>query len=207
MSSLDDFKYHLPRYLTEESIKHLFEEIRNFPDNIDGRMFTASLKDEKTMFQGDGISNLPVISLPSTNSISAKVMVFSNTCDIDPQNDRPFNVQICYAPIFSLDKYKTMLEQNLSEEAVEGHLRSVKRQEITQIFYLPHHPDIEGESIVFFDRINNLDRRHIEADQIPEQRLFTLSDYGFYLFLIKLSIHFTRIGEKVERGSANFVVN
>jgi hypothetical protein len=207
MRSLDDFKYHLPRYLTEESTKHLFEEIRNFPDNIDGRIFTTRLKDEKTIFQGDGISNLPVISLPSTNSINAKVMVFSNTCDIDPQNDRPFNVQICYAPIFSMDKYKAMLEQNLSEEAVEGHLRSVKNQEITQIFYLPYHPDVEGESVVFFDRINNFDRRYIEADQIPKQRLFTLSDYGFYLFLIKLSIHFTRIGEKVERGSTDFVVN
>ncbi len=207
MSSLDDFKYHLSRYLTEDSTKKLFEEIENFPDNIDNRIYTTRLKCEKTVFQGDGIRDLPVISLPSVKSVNAKVMVFSNTCDVDPQNDRPFNSRVCYAPIFNLSKYKAMLEQNFPEDSVEGHLRSVRNQEITQIFYLPYHPDIEGESIVFFDRINNLDRRHIKADQIPEQRLFTLSDYGFYLFLIKLSIHFTRIGEKVERGSTDFVVN
>lgn len=207
MSSLDDFKYHLPRYLTEESTKNLFEEIKKFPENIDNRIFTTKLKNEKTVFQGDGINDLPVISLPSDKSVNAKVMVLSNTCDIDPQNDRPFNAQVCYAPIFSLDKYKSLLEKSLTAEAVEGHLRSVRNQEITQIFYLPYHPDIDGESIVFFDRINNLDRRFIAADQIPETRLFTLSDYGFYLFLIKLSIHFTRMGEKVERGATEVPVN
>ena len=201
MSSLDDFKYHLPRYLTEEATKNLFEEIRNFPENIDGRLYTLKLNKENTIFQGDGIKNIPVISLPVENVFNAKVMVLSNTCDIDPQNKRHFNAQICYAPIISLDKYINVLKSNnLSTDAIEGHLKIIRKQEITQIFYLPYHPEIGGEAIVFLDRINNLDRRYIKEEQIPDLRLFTLSDYGFYLFLIKLSIHFTRLGEKIDRG-------
>jgi hypothetical protein len=31
--------------------------------------------------------------------------------------------------------------------------------------------------------------------------LFTLSNFGFYLYLLKLSIHFTRIQEKIDRST------
>ena len=41
----------------------------------------------------------------------------------------------------------------------------------------------------------------IERDKINYNRIFTLSDYGAYLFLLKLSIHFTRVQDKVERKS------
>ena len=59
------------------------------------------------------------------------------------------------------------------------------------------------DSIVFFDRVCNFPNNKIPRENLKEQRLFTLSDYGSYLFLLKLSIHFTRIQDKVERKSVN----
>jgi hypothetical protein len=67
-------------------------------------------------------------------------------------------------------------------------------------------PKIEGkldDSIVFFDRVCNFPNKLIVRQNLKSRRLFTLSDYGAYLFLFKLSIHFTRIQDKVDRRSMN----
>jgi hypothetical protein len=62
---LDDIKIYLPKYLSEEATVSLFRELASFPDNIDSRMYTIKLKDEQTIFQGDGLSELWVSDLPS----------------------------------------------------------------------------------------------------------------------------------------------
>ena len=36
MTSLEDFKVYLPKYLTPESEKALYEELKKFPNNVDG---------------------------------------------------------------------------------------------------------------------------------------------------------------------------
>jgi hypothetical protein len=76
--------------------------------------------------------------------------------------------------------------------------QAIKNQDITQIFYLPSSLNIE-ESIVFLDRINNSSNNFIDRSSLKETRTFTLSNLGFYLLLLKLSISFTRIAEKVNR--------
>jgi hypothetical protein len=85
-------------------------------------------------------------------------------------------------------------------ESIESHVEEIRKQEITQIFYLPKGCYLQNESIVFLDRIISckLDKELYEAKAV--RKIFTLSDYGFYMFLIKLSIHFTRLGEKIIRG-------
>ena len=84
---------------------------------------------------------------------------------------------------------------------ITDHINAIKKQEITQIFYLPKFDGKLEESIVFLDRVNNMPNTLIERDKISSNRIFTLSDYGAYLFLLKLSIHFTRVQDKVERKS------
>jgi len=86
-----------------------------------------------------------------------------------------------------------------SRESIESHLESIRNQMITQIFYLPKGQKIEHESIVFLDRLNNCNNEIIDRERLQDIRLFTLSQYGHYLFVFKLSIHFTRIMEGVER--------
>lgn len=53
---------------------------------------------------------------------------------------------------------------------------------------------------VSLDKIYHVDNRFINRDTLEDQRLFSLSDYGFYMLIFKLSIHFSRIQEKVNRG-------
>ncbi len=61
------------------------------------------------------------------------------------------------------------------------------------------------DSIVFLDKIYHVDNRFINRDTLEDQRLFSLSDYGFYMLIFKLSVHFSRIQEKVNRGSISYI--
>ncbi len=68
------------------------------------------------------------------------------------------------------------------------------------MLYLPIGGSLGYEAVVFLDRINHCSNKSISRENISESRLFMLSNYGFYLFLVKLSIHFNRIQENVDRG-------
>lgn len=68
------------------------------------------------------------------------------------------------------------------------------------MFYLPNISGLGEEAIALLDRITNCDLQKLDLDRLMESRLFTLSDYGFYIFLFKLSIHLTRIREGVSRS-------
>jgi len=199
--NFDDLKIYLPKFLSTESEKKLFDGLKDFPSNIDQRLYTNFLENQPIIFQGDGLQNLLAVNLPSTETKVVTGMVLSNTCDIDPNNKRNFPSQIVYAPIINFRKYADSLKGGLTKAQVDGHLDAIKKQYITQIFYLP---PIEGklsESIVFLDRIHNISNDFFDRLQLDASRVFTLSDFGNYLFLFKLSLHFTRIQDKVERKS------
>lgn len=200
---IEDLKIYLPKFLSAESDNELFEGLREFPNNIDTRIYTNYLIDSNVIFQGDGINDMLVINLPLPDIRPVPSIIMSNTCDIDLENKRNFPSQLVYAPIFNLEKYKNKLYEktNKSKDQIDSHIDTIKNQEITQIFYLPK---IEGkldDSIVFFDRVCNYPNKLIDRTCLKDRRIFTLSDYGAYLFLLKLSIHYTRIQDKVERKS------
>jgi hypothetical protein len=199
--NLDEIKIYLPKFLSAESDRELFKGLKDFPDNIDERLYTTYLQDNKIIYQGDGLKNLLVVNLPKSEIKPVPGIILSTTCDIDLQNERNFPSQIVYAPIFSLEKYRQALLNNSKKsiEQITDHINAIKKQQITQIFYLPKFDGKIEESIVFLDRVNNMPNTLIERDKITSNRIFTLSDFGAYLFLLKLSIHFTRIQDKVER--------
>lgn len=199
--NLDEIKIYLPKFLSAESDRELFKGLKDFPDNIDERLYTTYLQDNKIIYQGDGLKNLLVVNLPKSEIKPVPGIILSTTCDIDLQNERNFPSQIVYAPIFSLEKYRQALLNNSKKsiEQITDHINAIKKQQITQIFYLPKFDGKIEESIVFLDRVNNMPNTLIERDKITSNRIFTLSDYGAYLFLLKLSIHFTRVQDKVER--------
>jgi hypothetical protein len=201
--NIDDIKIYLPKYLSAESEKELFNGLKDFPYNIDERLYTTYLKDKEIIFQGDGLNDMLVVNLPKSEIRPAPSIILSNTCDIDIQNIRNFPSQIVYTPIFNLEKYKKSIIKNSTKtkEQINSHITSIKRQEVTQIFYLPKWGSNLAESIVFLDRVNNVSSNSIQRNSVPSKRIFTLSDYGAYLFLLKLSIHYTRIQDRVDRKS------
>lgn len=201
---VEDIQKYLPKYLSEESQEELFLEIRKFISKSNSNnLFTTFLSDQKTLFQGDGLNGLKFYSFERQEVKDAPGVVLSNTCDISLENKRFIPNSITYAPLISLEKYQKLLEGNgISSARIEGHLKSIRNQEYTSIFYLPPIDGKIQESIIFLDRISNITNTKELATYLLENRLFTLSNFGFYLFLLKISIHFTRIREGVDRKSA-----
>lgn len=202
MSISNDIELYLPKYLSAESTKELLKEIGDFPNNSNGSLYTNYLLDVNKIFQGDGVCDLLVINLPETKVASVPSIVLSNTCDMDLDNPRELPMQITYSPIFNLEKYRKLLEsRDKSPEYIRQRIDIIKRQGITQILYLPEGGNLKYDGIVFLDRINNCSNNAISRDNLRERRLFTLSNYGLYLFLLKISIHFSRIQEKIDRNT------
>ncbi|HOO99911.1 MAG TPA: hypothetical protein PK766_10150 [Bacteroidales bacterium] len=198
--NLDDIKLYLPKYLTPESKDQLYESLKQFPESQDSRVYTRSLLNEKIIYQGDGIKDFLVIDLPNIEKLKeSPCLILSNSCDLSPDNQRLYSTRIMYSPIVNLKKYELGLMAKHDKGRVESLLRSIRKQEPSQTFYLPELPGILEESFIFFDRTFNISNKFVGSDEIPSRRLFTLSNYGLYLFIIKLSIHFTRIQEGVNR--------
>lgn len=202
MMPLDDIRVYLPKYLSTENYEQLISELHAFPTNIDKRMFTFGLERD-IIYQGDGLRDMPIVNIEDL-SLGVKYrpcMVISNTCDMDLANSRLLPTTILYTPIILLTNYIHILEQyGATADKIKNHISDVKAQKVSNIFYLPSTGDME-ESIVFLDRLLHVSQKYVDRNTVDERRLFSLSDYGFYLFMFKMSIHLSRIRENVNRGS------
>ena len=199
----DEIRIYLPKYLSADNYDTLIKELEDFPNNIDRRMYT-SLADDTLLCQGDVLKDLPYTEIDHLERgvKNTDCIVLSNTCDIDPNNKRLFPSRIMYAPLIELSKYKSVLlkKGTASEQQVNDHIKSIKEQRVSQILYLPESNTFR-ESIVFLDRVINIDNRAIDRMSLKQRRLVSLSDYGFYMLLFKISVHFSRLQEHVERGA------
>jgi len=202
---VDDITNYLPKYLSTESQKELFDDIRKFIEgNNLSKIFTRILENENIIYQGDGLKGFKFYSFEKNELKVGPGLVLSNTCDLSLDNKRYMPTQILYAPIIAVSRYINILTENgISQEQINSHLKSIREQEITSIFYIP---PVEGridESMVFLDRISNMRNSLATTKELLSERIFTLSNFGFYLFLLKLSIHFTRIREGVDRRTTS----
>jgi len=205
MISFEEVKKYLPHYLSAESQSELFEDLKKFPNNIDQRFYSYSLTKDENFYQGDGVRKLLITNLPNAEIKPLPSIILSNTCDISPQNERLFPTRILYAPIFQLAKYREALIEDhvqtnkIDITKIDSHIESIKKQIVTQVLFLPKGANLQNDSIVFLDRINNCPVNELIKEKCNSDKLFTLSNYGNYVFLIKLSIHLTRIREGVDR--------
>lgn len=198
MNSFDEISKYLPKYLTPDSNKALFSELEHFPNNLQKVFLPTNIR-PNMILQGDGFKDLIIIDLPDRTIKKAQGMIISNSCDINPKNERLFKSNICYCPIIKLNKYKDALLKEHNEDKIEGHINSLKAQKITQVFYLPKGNLLEEDSFIFFDKIISIRSDILEKKKILNKKIFTLGNYGLYLFVVKLSIHFSRIYEEIDR--------
>jgi hypothetical protein len=197
-----DIEIFLPKYLSPETQDKLLSDLKQFPANIDQRMYGFYGVEQDVIYQGDGIDDLLIINLPCMRTQEGNGMVLSNTCDIDLANKRNFRSKVVYAPIFKLHKYIDILSKKnvyINTNDLSNHIKDIRDQKITQMFYLPQYRDFE-ESYILLDRIISIANDSYDRSTLKNHRLFSLSQYGHYLFLYKLSMHFTRFHEKVDRG-------
>lgn len=199
MTSFEDIKKYLPQYLSDRDAKQLFSALKDFPNNIDERFYTNYSLDDNILYQGDCLKDIPAFNLPDTRTKLSQSMAISNTCDMDLSNKRLWNTRILFSQIILLEKLEKGLCQRFPKDRVTNYINSLKKQQITNAFYLPKSKNLD-EAVAFFDYTNSFDINYIDRESLKERRLVSLSNYGFYILLLKLSIHFTRVQEKVERN-------
>lgn len=198
---LDDIRLYLPKYLSAEEQKVLLTELAAFPNNLDKRFYTTALQSESVLFQGDGFDDVTVPDVEGESFHTAKAMLISNTCDSSLDNPREYyRPFILLAPIFDLNKYENGLLKSGDKLKVASHINSIRKQAISPLFYLPASSGLGKECFVRLDCIFS---RHLSEglkNSLLKAKLFTLSDYGFYMLIFKLSVHFSRAFEGVHRN-------
>lgn len=193
MFSFEDV--YLPSYLSDDKRDALRLELKQFPDNM--RYFRA--EPLKSPLQGDVFDKRPYIICDGDrlNFRDTRLMIISNSCDIAIENARDSPVTVLVAPVGPLAALeRVFLKGRLTADRITSRVASIRKQEISNLFFLPAGHGIEQESVVYLDRIQSLPR---ELLKLTTGRLCMLSQYGFYLMLIKLSYHLCRAKEGVER--------
>ena len=187
----DDIRKYFPKYLTPDQKEDLFRELQGFPDNKN--IYEVESRPD-TLLQGDGWRGFVAINFHTSERKTVNGIIISNSCDLDLRNNPEIKPKILFAPIINLSGYAGLLERaGRAPAEIKSKLAAVKLQRITCIFYLPRIPGRDQEGIVLLDDIHQHPIDHFM--QSDRSRLFTLNMYGFYIFLIKLSIHLTRFNE------------
>ena len=201
MNLPESIKAFLPQYLSAESTDALFEGLESFIENgTTSVIYTTPPDGDITIYQGDAIVGLPYFNYKTGKVKAIPSIIISNTCDIALENSRKVSKNICYAPLVRLGAFYDALVKKFDKNSADSIVASIKQQKTHNILYLPAGSNLLEDHIAFLDKITNIDNRDISREDLKNSRLFTLSNTGFYLFLLKLSINFTRIQEKVDRS-------
>ena len=186
----------LPPYLAAEDKQALLDQLSGRNPNVS---YFGSIDDPEHV-QGDGWSGLIARDFDSGDLERMQGLVVSNSCDIAAEN-RPYPGQrIVFAPIMSLARYATLLaEAGIERRQIDDLLSRIRTQKVYRIFYLPGDASGAEERIVPLDMLHSQPLGSVQHAGL--QRMFSLSLHGWYMLLLKLSIHFCRMQERVKRST------
>jgi hypothetical protein len=196
--SVDAIERNIPYYLTEEAKQGLVKALRGFPDNL--QYYTLFGKNE--LLQGDCWTKFQIFNFKNGSRATIRGIVLSNSCDISPENRRDLPPTIVFAPLIRLSDYIAALKRAGAVQAkIDQTVRSIRNQEVTNIFYMPNGFLMDEEYIARLDDLHSMPLK-VFLDEDQRRKIVTLSQAGFYVFLFKLSVHFCRFHENVDRASA-----
>lgn len=192
----EQIRLFLPKYLTPQQANDLYSELSKFPENKSFYLNGPELKNE--LLQGDGWRGFVALNFSSSERKVVSGVVLSNSCDVSLDNPRPLPGNVVFAPLIRLSKYVAQLgKAGKSREQVAAVVESIRKQRVTSIFFFPDAPGVGEDAIAVLDDIHVHPLRDFVGSSPTS--LFTLNQVAFYLFLMKLSIHFCRFQEGVRR--------
>jgi len=104
-----------------------------------------------------------------------------------------------FAPIIRLSNYeKALVRSGVAAKGIESRFKAIRDQSVSSIFYLAKGGGLDDEFIALLDDVHTMPSAYSPAKK-QENKLFTLSQAGFYLFLFKISVHFCRFQEGIHR--------
>lgn len=130
------------------------------------------------------------------------VVLLSNTCDVSKDNEHIVDKQALYAPVIKLDFFiDSLKEDGFSADQITSVLNNLRSQTYSNIFYLPPNPVNGNEYVILLDNIfwqpSTILRTKLET--INDERFLSLNHFGFYLLITKISYHFCRVPEEIDR--------
>lgn len=194
----------IPYYLTAEDQKVLLDELTAISRGGTAEYLLGTYRDsfKEVMLQGDGWRGFQLFLFETGDRRSVRGIVLSNSCDVDPENPRDVPARVIFAPLVKLSAFKALLEASgISAERVAAKIAAIKAQKTSNIFYLPAGGVLREDYVVRFDDAHNMPVA-AHAKSADREKLFTLSNTGFYMLVLKLSVHFCRLQEKVNRKPA-----
>lgn len=185
---------YLPDYLTPAEKQDLVAGLKDFPEYF---QYYLQGKHQTEALQGDVWDNFTVINFESGERKHLKGIVLSNSCDIDLSNPRSLPISITFAPIIKLQKLENLLLANKSKDDVTNIIKDIKSQRNTSFIYLPENTNVPIQESVAY--LNDLRSMPVSTFAKEANKIITLTQQGFYLFILKLSMHFCRFQEGVSR--------
>lgn len=194
--TLDEIDSYLPTYLTKEQKEGFLRELKDFPNC---NFYMQHMQNE--VLQGDGWSGFEIFDFDTGIRRGVRAIVLSNSCDIAPENARAMPTRITVAPLIAASKYERLLVANgIAQSRINSIFEQLRKQLVTSAFYLPKGGALNEDHFAFLEDVHSLPTANFLANT-TRGKLYTLSQVGFYLFLMKLSIHFCRMHEGVNRSN------
>ncbi len=198
---VENLQKQIPYYLTASDQEALIIELKALASGKSVDYILSRYHDsfKEQMLQGDGWKGFELFLFESGKRLSVRDMVLSNSCDIEPINNRDIPTRVVFAPLVKLSAYKALLDKSgINAEKVNAKIASIKAQKTMNIFYLPASGPLVEDYLVRFDEAHSMPT----AAHKEQEKLFTLSQIGFYVFVLKLSVHICRFQEEVKRSLA-----
>lgn len=209
----ENFESLLPLYLTDTQKTRLKDGLLQFSTNrgeensnseIDYSNFTS--KENSNYFrQSDLVREIRYPFLNENYEYEKKysdAVILSNTCDISDENPHSLNKkQAVFAPIINLELLVEELNYNseFSPDQIKSFQNDLKLQRISNLLYICDNG--KDEFVAMLDKIFWFPTEELNEylPSISENKMFSLSMFGYYLFLLKVSFHFCRFPESLER--------
>lgn len=187
----------MPPGLAHDDLEELYSELRRMGSGLKNYYWTP---DSEHMFQGDAFEGapFPIFNAEGVSLKTGRVLLLSNTCDVSEENKRDQPIRVTVAPVVSLDRLAAILNRGgASNDRVESRIRAVRQHSVNSMFLMERGAGIKEDSVVLFDQIQSLPLS-LFAHYSP-RRVATLSQAAHWILLVKISIHFSRLQEKVRR--------
>ena len=198
---IESLQRQIPYYLVSEDRQVLINELKAISRGGTADYFLGQTQDafRSAMLQGDGWRGFQLFMFDTGKRRSVQGLVISNSCDVDPNNRRDLPARVIFAPLVKLATYEALLgKRNIKQRKIDEKLAAIRAQKTSNLFFLPSGGPLADDHIVRLDDAHSMPVAANSA-ATDREKLFTLSNTGFYMLVLKLSIHFCRLQEKVNR--------
>jgi hypothetical protein len=213
---ISDFKIEqlLPPYLTEiekgrikKGLEQFFQPNQNKKTDELYKDFYLENSPKFYLLQSDIINSIKTIGWNEEKedyySGYQPAMLVSNSCDVTDDNARSLNQkEALFAPVLPLNEViKDYEKAGFSSQQINNFCNTLRKQEFSNLFYLPKNHINQKEYLVHLDKIfwHPITSVKKVNKNLQENRFISLSNFGYYLFLVKVSFHICRLPEEIDR--------